>query len=185
MKKILIFVCLSLFALTTAAFAQPRPLEKSGKSQTVPKATAPQIFEAKYEGGFFGYNDREKGKLKFDDANERLVFFGEDGKEKFAIPYKNMLVVSPQSNSVQSTGGKVVGAIPLPGAGVAGLFIKEKRRYLIVQFEDPDVDARGLANFKIDDKALLDSVIETLGAKGEMTQRGDAYYRPSAKNSEN
>lgn len=184
MKKNLLFLCLSFLMLVTVAFAQPRPIEKSVKTQSA-KATAPQSFGAKYEGGFFGFNDHEKGILKFDDENARLVFFGEDNKEKFAIPYKNMLVVFPQSNSVQSTGGKVVGAIPLPGAGVAGLFIKEKRRYLVVQFEDPDVDARGLANFKIDNKELLDAVIETLGAKGEMTQRGDAYYRPAAKKSDN
>jgi len=35
-----------------------------------------------------------------------------------------------------------------------------------------------LVNFKVDNKELLDSVIQTLGQKAQMQQRGDAYYRP-------
>ena len=34
--------------------------------------------EAKYEGGMFGYSKKIQGTIKFDDANERLVFFGQD-----------------------------------------------------------------------------------------------------------
>jgi len=126
----------------------------------------------------FGFNEREVGTLKFDDDNQRLVFFGKDLKEKFHIPYKSVLVIYPQSKSVTSTAGSVISHIPLPGAGLAGL-MREKRRYLVMHFDDPDVEAaRGLVNFKLEDKALLDSVIQSLAGKAKLTQRGDAYYRP-------
>ena len=60
-----------------------------------------------------------------------------------------------------------------------GGLIKEKRRYLILHFDDPDVEAaRGIVNFKLEDKELLDSVIQSLAGKANLTQRGDAYYRP-------
>ncbi len=98
----------------------------------------------------------------------------------FSIPYKSMLVVYPQSRSVRSTTGTVVSAIPLPGAGLAGL-IREKRRYLVINYDDPDVDAKGVVNFKLGNKELLNAVINTLGKKAELTQRGGAYYRPKEK----
>lgn len=182
MKKTFLFLCAALFAFSLNAFAQPRPIEKvekkdDAKMQAQTAAPAPASVQAKYEGGIFGFSEKEKGSLKFDDANERLVFFGKDGKEKFSIPYNAMLVVSPQSRSVRSTTGTVVSAIPLPGAGLAGL-LRSKNRYLLVNFNDPDSDVRGLANFKLDNKALLAYVIQTLGAKAKLVQRGDAYYRP-------
>jgi hypothetical protein len=174
MKKLFFPLILSLFACTSSAFAQPRTIEKTNK---VAKTSAPVSFAAKYEGGMFGFTDKETGTLKFDDANERLVFFNKEGKEQFGMPYETLLLVYPQSRSVRSTTGTVVSAIPLPGAGLAGL-IREKRRYLIVHYNDTDVDAKGVANFKLDNKELLDSVIQALGEKAKLTQRGDAYYRP-------
>ena len=106
-----------------------------------------------------------------------LFFFGKEGKELFSMPYETLLLIYPQSQSVRSTTGTVVSAIPLPGAGLAGL-IREKRRYLIVHYNDTDVDAKGIVNFKLDNKELLDSVIQALGEKAKLTQRGDAFYRP-------
>lgn len=176
MKKTLFFLCAASFAFSLNAFAQPRPAEKDAKP-AVRAAAAPASFQAKYEGGMFGFNKSESGTLRFDDANERLVFFGKDQKEKFSIPYKAMLVISPQTRSVRSTTGTVISAIPLPGAGLAG-FMRGKNRYLLVNFSDPDADVRGLANFKLGNKELLASVLQTLGEKAKMTQRGDSFYRP-------
>ena len=178
MKRIY-FLIIALFLCAFAASAQPRPVDASTKStMTHAASAAPPSFEAKYEGGMFGYNQKETGMLKFDDDNQRLIFFGKDQKEKFSIPYKSVLVIYPQSRSVTSTTGNVVRNLPLPGAMLGGL-IKEKRRYLILHFDDPDVEAaRGVVNFKLDDKALLDSVIQSLAGKANLTQRGDAYYRP-------
>lgn len=175
MKKIL-FAAILAFSVSAIAFGQPRPIEKSANPNTKP---APSSFAAKYEGGLFGFNEKTEGTLKFDDDNGRLVFFGKTQKEMFSIPFESLIVIYPTSESVTSTTGNVVRNIPLPGAGLAGL-LKEKRRYLVLQFDDPDADVKGLVNFKIEDKELLDSVIQTLGSKAKMTQRGDAYYRPRA-----
>jgi hypothetical protein len=183
MNRILFLLTFCL-CLSAAVFAQPRPVEKTSQPNAVPKKTAPESFGAKYEGGLFGYNEKEMGTLKFDDANRRLVFLGKDGREKFHIPYGSVLVIYPQSKSVTSTAGSVVSHIPLPGAGLAGL-LREKRRYLIMHFDDPDVEAaKGVLSFKLEDKVLLDSVIETLGEKAKLTQRGDAYYRPKTVKSD-
>ncbi len=173
MKKIL-FAAMFVLSVSLFAFAQPRPIEKSANPNTKP---APASFSAKYEGGLFGFTEKADGTLKFDDENARLVFLGKTQKEMFSIPFESLLVIYPTSESVTSTTGNVVKNIPLPGAGLAGL-IKEKRRYLVLQFDDPDADVKGMVNFKIENKELLDSVIQSLGTKAKMTQRGDAYYRP-------
>lgn len=178
MKRTIFLLAVLIFAVS-AGFAQPRPMDKSAPSGNGAKP-APESFEAKYEGGLFGFSSKEMGMLKFDDDNERLVFYGKDQKEKFHIPYKSVLVVYPQSKSVTSTTGNVVRHIPLPGAGLAGL-LREKRRYLVLHFDDPDVDAKGIVNFKLDNKELLDSVIFSLGEKAKLTQRGDAFYRARSR----
>ena len=183
MKNLLILLGIGLFAGAPASIsAQPRPTDKNqptktAQTQTARVASAPASFAAKYEGGMFGYNKKEEGTFKFDDTNERIAFYGKDGKEKFAIPYASMLVVSAQSRSVRSGAGTAISVIPLPGAGLAGL-IREKRRYLAINFDDPDVDAKGVVNFKVGNKELLASVIQTLGEKAKLLQRGDAYVRP-------
>jgi hypothetical protein len=132
----------------------------------------------------FGFSERVVGTLKFDDANSRVVFYGQDEKELFGIPYDALLVIYPQSKSVTSTTGNVVKNVPLPGAALAG-YLKEKRSYLIIQFDDPDVDAKGTVNFKFDNKEILDSVLEALANKAALQQRGDAYYKPKTAKTSN
>jgi len=89
-----------------------------------------------------------------------------------------VLVIYPQSKSVTSTTGQIVKNVPLPGAMLGGL-IKEKRSYMILHFEDPDIEAaRGIVNFKLETKELLDSVIHSLAGKADLAQRGDAFYKP-------
>jgi hypothetical protein len=179
MKKTSILLFLAFFAFSLKVAAQPRPIDvKPETKKTV--ASAPESFGAKYEGGIFGFNKKEEGKLKFDDINERLVFYGADQKERFALPYQTMLVIYPQSQSVQTTAGKVVS---IAGGGPLGNFIKEKRRFLVIHFDDPDVEAKGLVNFRIENQELLDSVIAALAQKARLKARGDAYYRPK-KNAE-
>ncbi len=175
MKKLLFVFTLSLSLLAVSVAAQPRPVDKKADEKVV--APAPASFEARYEGGMLGYSKKEKGTLKFDDVNERIVFYGKNSKEVFSIAYDSIYSLSPQSQSVRSTTGHVVGAIPIPGAGLAGMFIKEKRRYLIIQYSDRDADLNGVTSFKIENKDLLDSVIKTLGEKAELRKRGDSYIR--------
>jgi hypothetical protein len=175
MKKLL-FLTAAICVYSAGAFGQIRPMEKT-PTQPAARPQAPASVAVKYEGGMFGFSRKMDGTLKFDDANSRLVFYGEDQKELFSIPYEALQVIYPQSKSVTSTTGNVVKWIPLPGAGLAG-FIKEKRRYLILQFDDPDVDAKGTINFKFDKKETLDAILLALADKAGLQQRGDAYYKP-------
>ena len=174
MKKVVLLLS-AILLFPAAAFAQVRA-GGLNRRRIKPKRPAPESFAAKYEGGLFGYNDKQVGTLKFDDDNDRLVFFGTNQKEKFSMPYGSMLIIYPQSQSVTSTTGNVVKWLPLPGAALGGL-IKEKRRYLVVHFDDPDVEAKGVVNFKLDTKELLDSVVDALAEKAKIIQRGDAFYR--------
>ena len=172
--RYLTFALLFISAFTLSVLAQPRPVENDDAVRLAAKA--PVSFEAKYQGGMFGYKEKEDGTLKFDDANERIVFHGKNGKEKFSIPYKTMTMVYPNHESVTSTTGNVVSHIPVPGAGLFSL-MKEKRRFLVIQFEDEEVDMLGSVNFRVEDRDKLEAVIHALGIKGKMKQRGDAYYR--------
>lgn len=176
MKKILFFLAFGLFAFASAVSAQPRPADTAAPSPAV-KKDVPETFDVKYEGGMFGFEKKEEGTLKFDDINERIVFYGKDKKEKFAIPYDSMTMVYTGTKSVRSGAGTAVSAIPLPGAGLAGL-LKEKRRYLTIHYSDRDVEASGVANFKVEEDGLRNSVVHALGEKAQLKQRGDAYYRP-------
>lgn len=178
MKKLLFSLAFVLTVFVFAVSAQPRPTEKG--QPAAGKVNVPETVAAKYEGGMFGFDKKEEGSIKFDDVNERLVFFGKDKKEQFAIPYDAMVMVYTGTKSVRSGAGTAVSVIPLPGAGLAGL-IREKRRYLTIQFSDRDVEASGVANFKIESDQMRESVVHALGAKAQLTRRGDAYYRPRPK----
>ena len=167
----LIVVVFAFFV--TTAVGQMKPVEPDA-TEVKP---APPTFRAKYEGGMFGFSKKQEGELRFDDINERLVFFDKQGKEQFSIPYYSMQIIAPHSRSVTSTAGNVVRVLPLPGSFLGG-FIKEKRRYLTVNFEDPDVRVSGTASFKLETKELLDSVLYSLAEKAELKKRGEAYYRP-------
>ena len=171
MKQILLAVVFARMA--SVAYAQPRPVDRS---TTIPD-NAPDVFAARYEGGLFGNGAKEKGTLKIDDANRRLLFFrpGEQ-KEMFEISYDALVVIYPDSKESVPQSGKVIGALPIPGAGLAGLMSKSTK-YANLSFDDPDIEAKGSASFRFDTKEELVTFINKLGSQAKMVQRGDAYYR--------
>ncbi len=173
MKKLL-FVIFAVLSFSAMMYAQPRPVDRTPVKSTKP---LPESFKARYDGGIFGSTGKEKGYFKFDDANERAVFYREDNKELFSIPYASLLVIYPDVKEHMSQTGNVISRLPLPGAGLAGLKSTESK-YLVINFDDPDVDAKGTANFKFNDKELLLTFIDALGTKAKLKQRGQAYYRP-------
>jgi hypothetical protein len=186
MKKVFLILALSsAFALSATAQGVRDPKatvqteNKTAQTQIPPPKPkpAPATFAAKYSGGLVGFGEKLQGTLNFDDLNKRLVFRNKENKEVFALPYKSLLVIYPNSKSVTPTGARVIGAVPIMGAGLANL-IKTKDRYLVVQFDDPDSNAQGTTSFKLNDKELVHSVIYALGEKAELKQRGDAFYRP-------
>ena len=174
MKKFLVLT-FSVLCLSVASFAQPRPVERTPNA-----SNSPPSIVARYEGGSFGRAGKETGTLKFDDANERVVFFRGDNTEMFHIPYDSLLSVFPDSKKATTGAGNVISHLPLPGAGLASLS-KSRTRYVILEFDDQELEVRGNASFKVDDKMQLRSFVDALGTKARMTQRGDAYYRPRRK----
>jgi hypothetical protein len=175
MKKYL-FIIMAVFGLASFVSAQPRQAEKTAPAKQIPNELV--SVEAKYEGGIYGSTGREKGTLKIDDVNKRVIFDRKsDGREMISIPYDSLLVVYPDSKVSTSQTGNVVSRLPLPGAGLAGL-LSTRAQYLVVTFDDPDIDVRGTANFKFDDKKKLLAFIDTLGSRAKLKQRGNAYYRP-------
>lgn len=169
---------IAVFSVSTA-FAQVRPVE--GQTQSAPESPVPgnlpESVEAEYQGGIYGFSDKEKGKITFDTINERVVFRDKENKERFSIPYDAILVVYPSQKKVRSGTGRAVGAIPVPGAAIGGLFMKKKKNYLIIEYEDPEVDIKGTANFLVDTGQILESAVHAVGQNAEMSRRGDAYIR--------
>jgi hypothetical protein len=170
-------VITALFAvfLAVGVHGQPRPIER-----TADVASTPDIYQARYEGGLFGTSAKEKGTIKFDDTNLRMVFYRNDQREMFSIPYDALVVIYPDSKESTPQSGKVISALPLPGAGLANLMSKSTK-FANITFDDPDIEAKGTASFRFDDKQSLLNFIAKLGTKAKMVQRGDAYYRPKAK----
>ena len=179
MKKVVFFVVLAILSVVGTQ-AQPKIIEKKIEKPQ-PAAIAPVSFKAKYEGGMFGFSKKEDGTLKFDDANFRLVFYDKDNKERFGIPYSALIVIYPNTQSVQSGTGKVVQNVPIMGAGIVGAFMKKNIRYMVINFDDADIGVKGTTSFRLESAELLQSVVQTLGTKAEMQPRGDAYFRPVKK----
>ncbi len=178
MKKV-IFVTGCALLLSAMAYSQPRPPEKA---QTV----SPEVqWEARYEGGIFGASNKERGIIKVDDANERVVFYRKsegkaDTNEWFSIPYQALIVLYPDSKEDVPQSGKVISKLPVPGAGLASLMSKSTK-YANMQFDDPDLEVKGTASFRFDDPKQLQSFLHSLGPRAKMVQRGDAYYRGKQK----
>jgi len=145
---------------------------------TAATAAAPQKVKAKYEGGIFGYEQKQTGTLNFDDANTRLVFRNKKGGEYLSIPYHSIAAAYADTKSRRPTAATVAGSLPLPyGLNLPALFIKKKYRYLTMQFNDPDTGVQGTTSFKLDNKEVIASVLNVLAVKADLTQRGEAFVR--------
>lgn len=168
---------LVMTALT--AFAQrPRMSnDDATKPETVttPPAPAPQTVKAKYEGGVFGYPKKLEGTLTFDDTNQRLLFRNDKQKEVLFVPYAALTGAYGDTHSVQPAAATVASHVPL--YGLPASFIKTKVRYLTIQYNDPDSKAAGVTSFRLENKDLLDSVLNTLANKAGLTRRGEVFIR--------
>ena len=163
-----------------AALAQrPRtvPQDKTEATTNVPPPPpAPQTFNAKYEGGVFGYNKKMEGTLTFDESNQRLVFKNDKQKEILFIPYNALTGAYGDTHSVRPAAATVASNIPSIYA-LPAHFIKTKVRYLTLQYSDPDSKVAGVTSFRLENKDILDSVLNTLAGKAGLNKRGDVYVK--------
>lgn len=173
--------CLLAALMACAAFGQrPRVADSSTDPADAPPP-APSTVKAKYEGGIFGYNQKQDGSLTFDDTNNRLLFRNKQGKETLSIPYASVLSTFADTQARRPTAATVIGSAVPYGLGLPALFIKKKYRYLTLQFEDPDTRVSGVTSFKLENKEVLASVVSTLANKAGLTQRGEVFVRLRAK----
>ncbi|HEV2705036.1 MAG TPA: hypothetical protein VGV59_03880 [Pyrinomonadaceae bacterium] len=151
---------------------------QSNQSVTTPKpAPAPSTVKAKYEGGVAGFG-KSDGTLTFDDTNKRLVFRDKKkNQEMFSVPYAVVFAAWADTQSRRSTAGSVIASTVPYGLGLPALFMKNKARYLTLQYRDPDTRAEGIATFKLESKELLASVLYTFAEKAGLTQRGEGFIR--------
>ena len=170
----------------------PRPVpppqqqqEGTPDGQAVPKVKVPvppappKVVPAKYMGGFAGYRKKQEGMLTFDDRNQRLVFRDKNEKEVISISYEAVMVAFADhetrrlmGNGTQSVVLGTAGILGLPG-----LLFKKKFEYLTIQFEDPDTYLKGVTQFKLKNKEIIDSVAYALAQKAGLTQQGEIYTR--------
>lgn len=184
MKRTTVLALAAVVSLAAAAASTSAQRQKTVQSQPTTTAhpntpkppPAPASVKAKYEGGMVGYKKAE-GTLNFDDANSRLVFRDKQGREVFGIAYNSVAMAWPDTKSSTSTTGRVLASTVPYGLGLPGLLMKNKSRYMNVRYQDPDTGTEGATSFKISDKSLLASVLDTLGDKAGLAQRGDAYIR--------
>jgi hypothetical protein len=163
-----------------AALAQrPRSMNQDKPEPTInvpPPPPAPPTVKAKYEGGVFGYNKKIEGTLNFDDTNQRLVF--KDGKQKelLFIPYNALTGAYGDTHSVRPAAATVASNIPSIYA-LPAHFIKTKVRYLTLQYSDPDSKVTGVTSFRLENKDILDSVLNTVANKAGLTKRGEVFVK--------
>lgn len=173
-----IAVLILILLASISAFAQrPRTTDAStttGSSTTI-VAPAPQTVKAKYEGGVFGYNNTMNGTLSFDDTNRRLLFRNKEKKEVLFIPYDAVSSAFADTQKRRPAAATVASHIPYIGLPLG--FIKTKVRYLTLQYTDSDSGTSGTTSFKLENKAILTSVLKTLAEKAGMTARGDVYFK--------
>lgn len=167
---------LLLIATSVAQGQRPRVVpDDPGPSSTATPPAAPEKVNAKYEGGVFGYPNKKTGTLSIDIPNSRLTFRDGKQKELFSIPFGSITGAYGDSHSVQPAAATVISHVPL--YGIPASFIKTKVRYFTVQFDDPDSKVAGITSFRLDNKAILDSVLYTVATKAGLIKRGEIYVR--------
>jgi len=174
--KFLATLFLSGALLTSIVAQRPRTMDPDTSNKPAPRPAAPKSFKAKYEGGVFGYNKTMEGTLTFDDVNNRLIFKDKKTPKEIPIPYDSITSAFADTQKRQPTAATVAGQVPTIYS-LPARFIKTKVQYLSLQFSDPDSKVSGITSFKLENKELLASVVATLAAKANMTQRGDIYVK--------
>ena len=174
--RVSVLILFVLVMMTLDVNAQrPRSVDDKSSKPTATVAPAPQTVKAKYEGGVFGYNKTMEGTLTFDDTNSRLVFKKEQ-KEVFFIPYSAVTSAFADTQKKRPAAATVASAIPIIYA-LPAQFIKKKVRYLTMNFYDPDTHVSGLTSFRMENKEILASVLQSLVERTGMVARGEVYVR--------
>jgi hypothetical protein len=139
----------------------------------------PKVIPAKYMGGFAGYRKKQEGMLNFDDRNQRLVFRDKNEKEVISISYDAVMVAFADSETRRLMGNGTQSVVLGAGGILAlpSLLFKKKFEYLTIQFEDPETYLKGVTQFKLKNKEIIDSVAYALAQRSGLVQQGQVYTR--------
>lgn len=164
-----------VMAAGLATFAQQPSVTNQGGQQTSSSARArAQTVEANYEGGFPGYPHIIKGTVTLEDLTDRLVFRDKKWREIFSIPCSAIIGAYRQTNSTRSRDPMIEG----PSAYLRpDYYIKIKRRYLVLQFTDPDNDTSAATSFRLDGNKEVEATLLLLAEKAGLTPRGDGFIK--------
>jgi hypothetical protein len=177
MKVLVLLLLLAAMTAVNANAQRPRTVDPGATNTTAPKvAPAPPTVKAKYEGGVFGHNSTMEGTLTFDDNGDRLVFKNKQQKEVFFIPYSAVTSAFADTQKRQPAAATVASSVPLIYA-LPAKFIKTKVRYLTLNFNDLDTHVSGITSFRMENKEILASVLQTLAEKTGMVARGEVYIK--------
>jgi len=179
----IISALLLLGVLLTGVFAQrPRAMDTQPQAKAPSTRPAPKSVKAKYEGGIFGYTKTMEGTLTLDDDNNRLFFKDKKTPKEISIPYSAIVSAFADTQKRRPAAATVASQVPLIYA-LPAHFIKTKVRYLTMQYSDPDSKVTGCTSFKLENKEILASFLETLADRADMTVRGDIYVKKKPEDS--
>ena len=153
--------------------------QKSPKVSAPAPPAPPKVIPAKYMGGFAGYRKKQEGMLNFDDRNQRLVFRDKNEKEVISISYDAVMVAfaDRETRRLMGDGTK---SVVLGTAGILGapaLLFKKKFEYLTIEFEDTETYLKGVTQFKLANKDIIESVAYALAQRAGLVQQGQVYTR--------
>ena len=111
----------------------------------------------------------------FDDTNRRLIFRDKQGHEYISVPYDTVMAVYGDTRSRRPTSATILGSASI--YTLPALLIRNKYRYLTLQFNDKDTHVQGTTSFKLDSKELLETMVAAVAQKAELERRGEAYVR--------
>ncbi len=153
--------------------------QKTPKVSVVAPPAPPKVVPAKYMGGFASYRKKQEGMLTFDDRNQRLVFRDKNEKEVISISYDAVMVAFADSETRRLMGNGTQSVVLGAGGILAlpSLLFKKKFEYLTIQFEDPETYLKGVTQFKLKDREIIDSVAYALAQKAGLIQQGQVYTR--------
>jgi TonB family protein len=183
-KLRIVSAALALTLMGSAAWAQrPRISDTATTSEDTKTAEAPLSVKAKYEGGVFGYNQKQDGTLTFDDVNQRLLFTNKYQKEVLFIPYSAVTSTFGDTQARRPTAATIISQSVPYGLGLPALFIKKKYQYLTLQYDDQTTRVSGITSFKLENKETLAMTVTALAGKAGLTQRGEIFVRERPDNS--
>lgn len=163
-----------------AASSAPAPDASKAAVSTHTTPAPIQPVKVKYEGGYFGYNQKMDGTLHVDHLRELLVFRNKAQKEMFTIPYSGVMAAYADTQSRRPAAASVIGSAVPYGLGLPALLVKKKYRYLNIQFNDQDMGLSGVTSFKFENKETLAAMLQTVAEESGLAQRGEIYVRKRA-----